>query len=150
MAKNYDPKQVAISIGSSLLTGFADGTFVTVARNNDTWVGVSGASGEYTRAKSNDRSGTITITLLQSSVSNSILQGFATADELTSSGTFPVLVKDNNGNDLYSAEIAWIQKPSDAEFGKEVGEREWIIETSELIMAHGGIVDLASPNQVAP
>ena len=138
VTKSYDPAEVAVIVGGHAVQGFADGTFVTVARTNDTFTGVSGASGEYARAKSNDRSGTFTITLMQTSLSNGVLQGFATADELNNAGTFPVLVKDNNGNDLYSGEICWIQKPSDAEYGKEISEREWVIMTSELIMAHGG------------
>lgn len=137
--KSYDPNEVAIIVGGHVLGGFADGTFLTVERNSDTWAGVSGASGEYARAKSNDRSGTFTVTLMQSSLSNGVMQGFATADELANSGTFPVLVKDNNGNDIFSGEICWIQKPSSAEYGKEITEREWIIETGELIMLHGGI-----------
>ena len=137
--KSYDPLEVAVIVGGHVVQGFADGTFVSVSRANDTFTGTSGASGEYARAKSNDRSGTFTVTLLQTSTSNSVLQGFATADELSNSGTFPVLIKDNNGADIFSGEICWIQKPSDAEYGKEISEREWIIMTSELIMLHGGV-----------
>lgn len=137
--KTYDPNELSIIIGGHIVQGFADGSFLTVERNNDTFARTTGASGETARAKSNDRSGTFTITLMQSSLSNAVLQGFAVADELANAGTFPVLIKDNNGDDLFSAEIAWIQKPSSAEYGKEITEREWIVETGELIMNHGGI-----------
>lgn len=137
--KNYDPLEVAVIVGGHVVSGYADGTFLVVERNNDTFARTTGASGETARAKSNDRSGKFTITLLQSSLSNGVLQGFATSDELANSGTFPVLIKDANGNDIFSAEIAWIMKPSNAEYGKEITEREWVIETGELIMVHGGI-----------
>ena len=138
MAKTYDPLQVSVIVGAHIVTGFADGTFVSVERNNQTFELVSGASGETARSKSNDRSGTITITLLQTSESNSVLQGFATADELSNSGKFPVIVKDNNGESLYEATEAWIQQPATAEFSKEISEREWVLETGQLIMASGG------------
>ena len=139
MAKTYDPKQVSVIIGGYIVSGYADGTFVTLARNNDNWTRQGGADGEQTRAKSNDRSGLLTITLMQSSLSNGVLQGFAIADELGNSGTFSFLVKDNNGTEIAAAEIAWVQKPSDKSYAKENENREWIIETGELNYLGGGI-----------
>jgi hypothetical protein len=99
---------------------------------------VGGADGEQARAKSNDKSGTFTFTLMQTSLSNAILQGFATADELSNNGTFPVLIRDNNGSELETAAIAWVRKPADRGRGKELENREWTVETGELIMVGGG------------
>lgn len=138
MSKTYDPKSVSLIIGGHIVSGYDDGTFVEVARNNDTFALVSGADGETTRAKSNDKSGTISITLLQTSLSNDVLSGFAQADELSNGGTFTVLLKDNNGNTLCSSAIAWVQKVADSAFGKEQNSRTWIIETGELQMFIGG------------
>lgn len=138
MSKTYDPLQVSVILGSHIVTGFADGTFVSIERNNQTFELVSGASGETARAKSNDRSGTVTITLMQTSESNSVLSGFAAADELSNSGKFPIIVKDNNGDSLYEATEAWVQQPASVEFSKEISEREWVLETGELIMVTGG------------
>lgn len=131
--KTYDPSQVAIILGGFAMTGFADGSFVTVARNADAFALHIGTDGEGTRAKSSNKSGRITLTLSQSSDSNSILSGLATADELSNNGIFPVLIKDNSGLSLYSAETAWIVKVPDSEFGRELGSREWIIETDNLV-----------------
>ncbi len=139
MAKTYDPKKVSVIVGGHIVEGYADGTFVGVARNNDAWTRTGGADGEQTRAKSNDKSGTVTLTLMQSSLSNAILSGFTTADELNNGGTFPLLVKDSNGSEVHAAEIAWVQKRSDSGFGKENENREWVIETGELNMIGGGI-----------
>jgi len=137
--KSYDPANVTVIIGGHIVEGYADGTFVNVARNNDAWNRVGGADGEQARAKSNDKSGTFTLTLMQSSLSNAIMQGFAAADELSNGGTFPVLVKDGNGSELAAAEIAWVRKASDKGYAKENSNREWMIETGELTLAGGGI-----------
>ena len=137
--KTYDPKKVSVIIGGHIVTGYADGAFVTAARNNDTWTRVGGADGEQTRAKSNDKSGRITITLMQSSNSNAVLQGFMTADETANSGLIPALIKDVNGTDICSAELGWLVKPADRGFAKENSNREWIYETSELQFVGGGI-----------
>lgn len=139
MLKTYDPAKVSVIVGGHIVEGYADGEFVTATRNSDTFSRQGGASGEQTRAKSNDRSGTFTITLMQSSVSNAVMQGFALADEVGNAGLVPVLIKDSNGSELATAEQAWIQKPSDKGFAKEVGDRQWVLETGELIFAGGGI-----------
>ena len=139
MAKDYDPNEVSLIIGSHIAGGFADGTFLTVARNNDLFTLAVGASGEAARSKSNDRSGRFTLTLMQSSETNDILNGFAAADERGNAGKFPVLVKDNNGNAIYEATEAWVVKKPDSGYAKEIENREWIIETGELIHETGGI-----------
>ena len=76
---------------------------------------------------------------MQSSASNAVLQGYALADEQSNAGLIPVLIKDANGSELCTAELAWCQKPSDKGFGKESGDRQWVFETGELIFAGGGI-----------
>lgn len=138
MLRTYDPKEVAVIINGQTLSGFADGTFVTVERDEDSWSLSIGTDGEGARAKSNNKSGTITVTLQQTSDSNKILSDLALADELTSTGTFPVLIKDASGYSIHSAEIAWIQKPATAEYAREAGNREWVIRTHELYTYSGG------------
>lgn len=140
MAKSYDPKDYSLIVGGHIVQGLADGTFLTVDRNNDTWAGTSGADGEYARAKSNDKSGTIVFTLMQTSQSNSVLSGFHNADEANNQGQVPVLIKDNNGDTVVEATTAWVRKPATIELGKEITAREWTLETGKLFMNVGGNV----------
>ena len=121
--KTYDASQVAIIVGGFNITGFADGSFVSVERNADAFALYVGTDGEGTRAKTNNKSGRFTFTLSQSSDSNAILSGIAAADELKNAGVVPVLVKDGSGASLYAAETAWIVKQPAAEFGREIGSR---------------------------
>lgn len=134
----YDPKEVAVICGAKILSGFADGTFVTLERNSPAFNLKVGVDGEGTRAKSNDQSGKVTVVLMQSSESNDDLSAFAAADELSNTGTFPLYVNDKSGRTLASAVTAWVQKYPNAEFQKEVGTRTWVLETDELILFIGG------------
>jgi len=136
--RTYDPKQVVVVVGGVPLSGFADGTFISVERANDSFSKVSGADGYVSRSKSNDKSGSVTITLAQTSPSNDILQGFALADELTNNGVVPILVKDVGGRTTFVSAFGWIKKTPSAEFGKEISNREWVLDVADLDVFIGG------------
>lgn len=136
--KTYDPKLVVVIVGGVQITGFADGTFVTVRRNSDAWSLQMGVDGEGTRSKSNDKSGQIEIQLMQSSQSNVYLSNLALADELNNAGLVPAMVKDNGGSSLAVAEQAYIKKTPDGENAREAGPRTWVIETDNLQHFVGG------------
>jgi len=137
-AKNYNPAKVGVTIGSKPLHGFAKGTFVKVSRDEDGFSLLVGADGESTRAKSNNKAGKVVVTLLASSDSNDYLSTLQATDEVTGLAPFPILIKDNQGNSLYTAATAWVVKPADAEFGQEAATREWTFQTDELVAFAGG------------
>ena len=136
--ETYSPKRVEVIVAGVPMKGFADGTFVTVARANDSFATNVGADGEVSRTASADRTGTVTLTLQQTSDSNDFLSGLMTADELTLAGQFPFLLKDTNGRTILESPCAWINKPADSEFGNELSNREWVISCSELQGLVGG------------
>lgn len=136
--KTYDPKNVSVIVGGKIVGGFTDGTFINAERNENMFNQKVGVDGIGTRAKSNNRSGKITITLHQSSPSNDDFSAIQIADEQSNSGVVPVLIRDNSGRTLCSALTAWFQKPANPEFGKEVANRVWVLETDELLIFNGG------------
>lgn len=137
--KTYDPKKIVITFGGRQITGYADGSFVTVRRNADGWSLQMGTDGEGTRSKSNDNSGQVEISLMQSSLSNDFLSQIAISDQVANAGLLPLLVKDVDGNFLATAEQAFIKKLPDSEFGREAASRSWIIETDNLVEFIGGV-----------
>ena len=139
MAKDYDPKKVTLTLGAHTAQGFADGTFITVARNNQMWTVHSGASGETARSKSNDRSGTIELVVMQTSLTNDFLSAQVALDESSlNSGKFVLGLLDSNGITVCGAVEAWVQQQPSAEYSKEISDRTWIIETGDLEMFVGG------------
>lgn len=136
--KTYDPANVSIVFAGVPVSGFADGTFLSVEFDEDAFNLTVGADGEGARAKTNNRSATIEFTLLQSALANDLLSAVAALDELSSDGVGPLLIKDNFGRTLFGAESAWIQKKPRAEFAKEISERVWVVRTEKLDVAFIG------------
>lgn len=138
--KTFDPKNVVITLGGAILSGYADGTFVQVERAEDAFVASVGVDGEVTRVKSNNKMTTVTITLAQSSDSNSILSGIALLDEKTNSGVVPFALKEIDGDTLVIGGRAWIRKYANIEYSNEITNREWVIDIAEGEMLVGGNV----------
>ena len=134
MAKSFDPKEISLTLGTHIVSGYADGTFAAFAQNRDTYALTVGADGEGTRVKSNDRSGRLTITLLKSSSSNAVLSALANSDAQS-----PCILKDNNGSTLTSAANAWLVRQADYEYSNEETTVEWIIESDSWDNLVGGI-----------
>jgi hypothetical protein len=138
--KTLDPNSVAVTFGINQLKGYADGTFIKVERNEDSFSLKIGADGEVARVRNANQSGRVTLTLLQTSASNAILAALLIADEVSPNGmsVLSLMVKDNQGNELFFAEEAWIVKPPAAEHSKEVTTREWVFECARIRMFSGG------------
>ena len=128
--KTYDPKQLVFTYGGVAITGYADGTFVNITPNAESWTKVVGADGkDVSRARSNDDTYEVTITLASTSASNEYLSTVKLTDDLTGKGALPLLVQDLSGNTLFFVESAWIRQAPDVEFSKEVTERAWVFDT---------------------
>lgn len=125
----YDPKQVTAVVGGKIMTGWTDGTFIHVERNEDTWALKVGCDSIGTRAKSTNRSAKITLTFHQSSPSNDVLAALAVADERANAGAVTFLLRDGNGTTVVSCLTMWVTKPAPIDFSKEVSDRAWVLET---------------------
>lgn len=136
----YDPSQVIVSLGTSDVTGFADGTFITISPNSEQFTRVVGADGEVAFAKSNDFTYNITLTVLQTSSANAALTAFAEFDRLSNSGAFPIGIADLSGSAKFFAAEARIQQSADVEYSKEISERAWTIITSQAVNIVGSII----------
>jgi len=135
--ETYNPKDISVLVAGIVLSGFADDK-VRVFRDADAWEDEVGADGEVVRYATNDKRGEIEITLQQTSSSNLVLSGLAKADELTGSGTVPVIVKDNRGNDLHLAPTSWIKQIPEGKYSKTPNARVWRIRTDNLTNLLGG------------
>lgn len=141
--KNYDPGRYHIFVNGKQITGFADGTFVKVARMTPTFSSKAGAGGEVVRTRSRDKRGTVELTLLPSSLSNDDLSSMASTDEQVAGGlgaVGPFMLKDLNGTTVCTAESTWVTQPADLEGAVEPANREWKLECSELKMLVGGLL----------
>lgn len=133
MAHNdYDPKQVVISWNGIVIDGFADGTYISVERNEDMFALTVGADGETTRTKTNNRSGRITVTLMQTSSANALLAAAHNLDDQTGVNNGPFLMEDLLSGTIIFGANTWITKMPVVEKGKEASNREWVFESADL------------------
>ena len=134
----YDPSMVKVLVGGAIIGGFADGTFVQAEYSSDFFTKTTGSDKLTTRVKQNDFSGTITLTLQQSSPSNDILSGFVALDRVNNTGVVPIAVSDLSGRTVVGTAYGWVRKPPAVEFSKEVSNREWVIDCAEMEGFIGG------------
>ena len=143
---SYDPTRQNVVFGDVPIDGFADGTFIKVSRNQDTWTYQPGNSGKGARSRNPDKSGRFEFTLHAGSPSNAYLSSIARTDELLATGIGSCQVKDRTTLSAKCfAQQAWVIKPPDWERQKTIGEITWIIETDEVDVTHDGLVPFSPP-----
>ena len=128
--KTYDPKKVTVVFGPVIVTGFSEGTFITVATRGDGNDAIVGCDQEIVRSISPDSIlKQITLTLLQTSSSNDQLSLLHDVDNANGNGLVPMVIKDLSGRSVFSASQAWIVKKPDWKRGKTAGDGnlEWSI-----------------------
>ena len=137
--KTYDPSNVQVIMGGVPMSGFADGTFISIAFDEDQYTKTVGADGEVSRSKSNNNTATVSLTLKQTSSSNDALSALYQADRLSNGGVVPFMVKEiGSGRTLCFAQSAWVQKLSDVAYSKDIEDRAWTIATGQMQIFIGG------------
>jgi len=137
-----DADQVVIMAAGVKIVGWADGEFCTVEQVSDGFTDVVGTDGEVVRSKTNDRRTTVTLKLLQTSISNDILSAVHNADirARNGRGVFPFQIIDLQGTTVVHAAQAWIVKAPDTSFDRSAKTKEWQIRLAEATRFDGGNV----------
>ena len=136
--KNYDPAQLVVTFNGNPIVGFADGTMIKVTRKTPSFSLNIGTQGDGARVRSQDKSGEVMVTLQQTSPTNDYLSAQILLDEQFGTAYGPLLIKDLNGTTVLTAATAWLTKPADTEYSKELTTREWAFDCHELKMFVGG------------
>jgi hypothetical protein len=128
----YDPKKVILTLGGVPINGYADGTFVQIDPNGDSFTKKVGADGEVVREKSNDNTHTVQITLLQTSMSNAYLRTVANTDKLTGLGMLPLSFTDLNTMESKFWPQAWVSIEPATGRAKETTDVQWTLHTGQI------------------
>jgi len=128
--KTYSPEEGSMIVDGNIGEGW---NTIKVERDEDSYAFEPSTSGGGTRTKNSNKAGKITITLQQTSAFNAILSDLEKSGDIV-----PVAFRDNSGFDVHESEGAYVVKPADSEYGKEVGETEWILQCEKLDMDKRG------------
>jgi len=125
--KSYNFGRVQMMVGGFRIQGFGDDGGISFEAAQDQITASTGADGEATISRSNDLSGTLTITLKETSGSNQVLEDFLTLQRFGTGITYnvPVLMEDVSTGEfvtsLQSAVMGWPTRTKT----REASEREW-------------------------
>jgi hypothetical protein len=128
----YDVNKINASIAGIPLKGGGESAFIAFAYDEDAWTKKVGCDGEATRSRMNNDGGKFTVTCMQTSRINAILQSLYLADKEGGLGVVPFNLFDPSTGLEYFSEDAWVMKGADNSWEKESGEREWIIDCGKV------------------
>lgn len=118
----YNAKDVSVTVDNVFITGFAEGTFVEAAKDEDNFDTSVGAQGDVAISEVNNSLGTITITLQQNSPSIPFLDRLAKSRRVV-----PAYVISNSGGvkEITGGSRARVVKPADKTYADTAEDREY-------------------------
>ena len=120
MATVYDPKKVTVIYDGMVITGFADDSMIEAEKNEDNITPHVGVLGEVSIAINADNTGTVTMSLANTSPFIKILAEKARANTIA-----PLAIVDMNQNGVnVGGTEAIIIKAPNVTIGKEVESQE--------------------------
>lgn len=134
---------------SHIVGGFAEDAIVTVDRNAETFTLYTGADDTNTRIYNANTSGTMTLSLQQTSASNDILMALYEQDRASRNGLFSISVRDNSGRSNYFAEEAYIGVVPSSAMANSMQTRDWVIHAPKMTSIIGGNGPVSSEDAAA-
>ncbi|MCK5603150.1 DUF3277 family protein [Candidatus Pacearchaeota archaeon] len=127
--KNYTFSNINVIFGILELQGYADGDdVVDIDPDTEQFTKLVGAKGDVARSQTNDNSCTVTVKLLQTSLSNKELTRLFNIDRETGAGAAPMIINDKETGETYTINNAWIQKIPKVTRGQGVNQMEWVFQ----------------------
>jgi hypothetical protein len=131
MIRRYNPVQVGVVVGVSLINGLAEDSMITIDTEEEAPYTLSqDISGQVTRFKSNKSDAKITLILTQSSPSNNVLSAYVELDRVSNSGVFPLMIQDGSGTLLFTSPSVFVEQTP--EFGNKNKNCEWTLRTTNI------------------
>lgn len=140
----YMPEEVTILLAGIPVSGFIQGSFISVDKDVKPFTSKRTADGTVSRMYNNDQTYTITLTLYSGSDSNQLLTRLWQLDEITQRGKFPLMIKDGSGSDLFFSTTTWVEGIPSLVKSNQYEPRAWILRSSSAIINIGGNGDAES------
>lgn len=131
---NYDPKKYTLTIGVFPITGFQEGTTISLEPDSDISTTSMGVDKDFTRNINTNISWTLTCTLQNGSPANDILNSF-----IRSGSAEAFLLKDNNTNNTQAVGICFPKALPSFMGGLEAEGREYVFTCVDVNPNYGGV-----------
>ena len=131
--KNYNLAEGVLTINGAVVKGGSGDSFIEASRDNDFVEAETSSDGsQATFSILNDKMGTVTVSLQQTSSGNAALNAYSKAQETDGTGTFALQFVNNTDGAKIVAPVCRIIKPADYAGAKSVSERSWTIKALVL------------------
>ncbi len=135
MYQQYSPKDVVCSWIGIAFEGFAPDSFLRLQRTSPLVTPVVGAGGQVALTRNADKTGTIEIELMQTSLSNQMLSAIQAKQdnmELEEDISSNFVIYDPSGSVLATGINAWLQELPQVELGRDQNSKTWIFGCEKL------------------
>lgn len=135
MYQQYSPKDVVCSWNGIAIEGFAPDSFLRLQRTSPLITPVVGAGGQVALTRNADKTGTIEIELMQTSLSNQMLSAIQAKQdntELEEDISSNFVIYDPSGSVLATGINAWLQELPQIELGRDQNSKTWIFGCEKL------------------
>lgn len=127
----YNPSMVKVALGTHIMSGYAEDTFIVIDQLDSGITSKAGCDGEIVRSVDPNNRYSIKLTLLPNSPTNNFLLNKYKQDKKDGTGHFPILINDITGAEKFSSAVAWVSKAASSTKGKEASNKEWTLETGQ-------------------
>jgi hypothetical protein len=123
--KTYKPSDLKLIIAGSYQVGGIVSISVTFPERYKI---VKGIKGQHTRVRNQDTSATVTVELLQTSVSNDVLSSIVSKDILTGAGRLSLSIQDTAGTSRFETTNAFVTTYPQTSYSNELTTRTWTFQ----------------------
>lgn len=130
----YDPKQVTLTIGGQTVTGFAEGSKLTITKTDGITSTTRGMDGDLSIDIINMADGTCTFTLLHNTSFNKTMRDWAYSYRSNSTRIpyVPFEMNDPSGGKL--ATQCWLETQPDYDVAQATGEQAWTVHLQDAVL----------------
>lgn len=132
---DFIPESTAINWGGIDFTGFAPDTYITVSRNSANTASSVGADGSVGLTKIADKTGTVEITLMQTSATHRYLAQVQAMQDIEDAQLIraPMSIVDPSGGFIAIAQGVHIMQPPEISLGSDQNPKTWTFFAERLI-----------------
>lgn len=131
----YNPDKVELNFGGMFaFSGFAEGTAIEAQRNNPRTNNVVGMKGDVATTLNADKTGTLTVTLLQNSPTNQYLSALVAAEDRSGKLTRANLtLKEPSGGVIADFKRCHLTEPAPVTLGDGQNAKVWTFFVEEMV-----------------
>ncbi len=131
----YSPTDVQLVISGYVIQGWNN---ISISRSTPEYKLIRGIRGKHTRARSQDTSCSLVVSLSQASPTNDVFSMILDTDRTTGNGRLKIILKDASGSSRFESSEAYITGYPTSSYSDGFESREWTIFCQESNFFVGG------------